>query len=83
VDVNDHLLLVRAGPARAALLVDEVEGVAECDEHEVIRASHIAASAKIPAAVKMKDGGIVLLENARTLADALDRSQLELPMNAL
>ena len=80
LDVNDQLVLLRAGPRLVALLVDQVADVVECQTHEIVSGANIAPGMKVQGALKLKDGTIVLLEDGSQLLNWLDHDQLELPI---
>jgi purine-binding chemotaxis protein CheW len=57
IELDDHLLIARAGSRTVALLVDEVCGVAECPAEKFVSMSDVEPGAKnVRAVVKLADG---------------------------
>lgn len=62
-ELSDQLLIARIAQRTMALWVDRVEGVIEPTMGEVVPAAEILPEMKAQGAMKLPDGGIVLLPN--------------------
>ncbi len=82
--LEDRLLMARAGTRTVALLVDEVDGVAECDESRLVDAAALVPGAGYVRGIARLDDGLVVihdldtflsLDEARRLDEALADAQ--------
>ena len=78
----DQFLIMRAGRRMVALVIDEAQGLVECDSREVERAdATIAGSPQVQGVLKLADGLLLIHDLARFLSLPEERA-LEQAMGA-
>lgn len=66
---SDCLIFVKAGARTAALIADEVEGVAACEEKDIVRPGEIVPGiTHIEGVAKLKDGVALIHDVAKFLS---------------
>ncbi len=78
LDLEDHLLVVRAGSGRLALLVDEVRGVAEYEPGQATPAQDLAAGVPAACEILKLDDGFVLMPDLEGILSASETLDLEM-----
>lgn len=81
IDVSDHLLIASAAPRAVVLVIDEVQGVIECEPSAVVRPESIAPGmASFEGVVKLEDG-LVLIHDLTKLLSLDETCALEAAMD--
>lgn len=77
LDVDDHLLVVRAAGRTRALIIDEAEGVFGFPDDAFVAGDTIAGAGQpAPGVVRLNDG-LLLIQDPERFLDPADEAQLE------